>query len=346
MITRDFAGNGFTVSDWTEELNIIPNQWGTINALGIFQQESVAEFTVQFEEVIRDGALVVDVVRGTRSNVGRDFTRKIHSFNVPHFPMEDAIYPQDIQGKRAYGSATEAETLDAVRGRKLQRIAQNHAWTLEYARAYSIVNGTVYAPNGTVTQDWYQEFTQTTRPAAIDFLFATSTSDPVANTQLAIAAIQDNSGSVNMTGIVGLCGTTFFSKLIAHPLVRAAYQYYSSTQSPLRENLGVLSGQTSTLAMHRMFVHAGVTFIEMRDTLAGNLLIPAADCYFLPTGTDFFKTYFAPANRFGIVNTLGEPVYVFEQMNPNGTAYTIESESNQISALLKPLLVVRATSST
>lgn len=346
MITRDFGVNGqFSVSDWTEELNVIPNQWGTIQQLGIFQQESVAEHVVQFEEIIQDGALVVDRIRGDRSNQGRDLQRKIHSFNVPHFPMEDAIYPQDIQGKRAYGSATEAETLDAVRGRKLMRIAQNHAWTLEYARAYSITTGTVYAPNGTVTQDWYQEFTQTSRPAAIDFTLGTSTVEPIGNIQLAIAAIQDNSGAVNMSGIVCLCSTQWFSKLIIHPLVKLAYQYFVSAQLPQRNNLGDLAAPPGSLAMHRVFNYAGVMFIEMRDQYAGNPLIPAGYAYFLPTGTDFFKTYFSPANRFGLVNTLGEPVYVFETMNPNGTAYTLETESNMINALLKPLLVVAAYSS-
>src|SRR5437764_8850251 len=129
MIVRDF-GNGYTVVDWTEEVNTVPNQWGLIGQLGIFQEESVAEHVVVFEEIIKDGALIVDRVRGDRSSVGKDAQRKVHSFTIPHFPMEDAIYPQDIQGKRAYGSPSEAETLDLVRARKLARIRQNHAWTL------------------------------------------------------------------------------------------------------------------------------------------------------------------------------------------------------------------------
>ena len=33
MIVRSF-GNGFEVTDWTEEVNTIPNQWGTIGQLG------------------------------------------------------------------------------------------------------------------------------------------------------------------------------------------------------------------------------------------------------------------------------------------------------------------------
>lgn len=338
MIVRDF-GNGFTVCDWTEEVNTVPNQWGLIGQLGIFQEESVSEHVVVFEEIIKDGALIVDRVRGDRSNQGRDAQRKMHSFVIPHFPMEDAIYPQDVQGKRAYGSKTEAETLDMVRARKLARIRQNHAWTLEVARAQALTKGTVYAPNGTVSQDWYQEMTQAARPAAVDFLLGAADTDIGGKIEQVLAAVQDNSGAVNYTGIIALCGTAFFQKLITHATIKQAYQYYTSTQEPLRRRL---SSDGSAIGMRRTFEHMGITFIEMRDNLAGQILVPANEAYFLPTGTEFFKTYFSPANRFGFVNTLGEQVYVFESMAPNGTSYHIESESNFINALLKPLMVVAA----
>ena len=162
--------------------------------------------------------------------------------------------------------------------------------------------------------------------------------------ETAIAAIQDNSGSVSLTGVVCLASAAFFAKLISHPTVKNAYQYYSSTQMPLQNRLsqGIAN---SAVPMHREFFYAGCRFIEMRDVYQGAPLLPAGDAYFLPTGTEFFKTYFSPANRFDLVNTLGEEVYVFETMAPNGSSYVIESESNHASALLKPLLVLRAFSS-
>lgn len=341
MITRSF-GNNFEVADWTQELNVIPNQWGTIGQLGIFQEDSVAEHTVVFEEIVKDGALIVDRVRGERGNVNKDYTRKIHTFAVPHFPLEDAILPQDLQGKRAYGSPDQAETLAAVRQRKMERIAQNHAWTLEYARAQAIVAGTVYAPNGTVTQNWFTEFgvSQT----SIDFLLGTSSTEVIGKIETGIAAIQDNAGNGGvLTGVVALCGPTFFSKLISHPNVKAAYQYYTSTQEPLRNR--VAAGGSAS-AMHREFFYAGVRFVEMRDQYNGSALIPAAEAYMIPTGTDAFRTYFSPANRFGLTNTLGERMYMFEYAAPNGTKVEIETESNFVNAIMRPAVVVKCTSST
>lgn len=337
MIVRSF-GNNFEVSDWTEEVNVIPNQWGTIGQMGIFSEEPVAEHVVVFEEITKDGALIVDRVRGDRAQVGKDASRKLHTFAVPHFPYDDAISPQDIQGKRAYGKASEAETLEAVRTRKLERIRQNHAWTLEAARAQAITAGTVYAPNGTVSQDWNSEFSVTRK--SVDFLLGTAGTEVNEKINEGIAHIQDNAFGESMTGTVVLCSTGFFEKLIKHASIKTAYQYYTSTQEPLRQRLGGAN------ALHREFVHGGTRFVEMRDSYVGSPLITAGKAFMLPTGTqNAFKTYFSPANRFGLVNTLGEQVYVFESADSKGTKIEIESESNFVNALLRPAMVVEFTSS-
>ena len=340
MIIRAF-NDAFSVVDWTKEVTFIPNTWGTINDLGIFQTEQVAEHTVTFQEINKDFGLILDRVRGDRSNVNKDYGRKIHSFPVPHFPLDDAIFPKDIQGKSAYSDLSQEDTLAEVRARKMERIRNSHAITLEYARAVALTTGNVYAPNGTVALNWFTEFgvTQT----VVDFVFGTSTTDIIAKIETGIAAIQDNAGMVQMTGIVALCSPVFFGKLISHPTMKTAYQYYASTQEPLRQRLA--PGGSAT-AYHRRFEFGGVTFIEMRDQYAGNQLIPSGDAVMVPTGTEFFKTYFSPAERFGLVNTLGEEVYMFETPSTNGTAIAIETESNHASALLKPALVVRLTSST
>jgi hypothetical protein len=336
MITRSFT-NGMEVTDWTEEINIIPNQWGTIGKLGIFTVEPVAEHSVTFEKITKDGAIIVDRVRGERGSVGKDASRKIHTFAVPHFPYDDYISPQDVQGKRAYGSATEAETLAAVRTRKMERIRQNHAWTLEVARAQALSAGTVYAPNGTVTQNWNTEFGVTRK--TVDFVLGTAGTDVIAKIEECIAYMQDNAFGVNISGLVVLTSPELFGKLISHASVKSAYTYYTSTQEPLRQRLG------GDMVLNREFSYGGLRFVEMRDVLAGTRIIPVGKAFVLPQGTDVFKTYFSPANRFGLVNTLGEQVYMFENADPKGTKIEIESESNHVSALLRPDLLVEISSS-
>jgi hypothetical protein len=334
-ITRSFA-NGFEVVDYTQELLLVPNQWGTIGQLGLFQEESVAGNTVVFEKIEKDGALIVDRVRGERAQVNKDYTRKIHSFPVPHFPYDEAILPQDIQGKRAYGDFSQAENLAAVRARKMERIRQNHAWTLEFARAKAITTGDVYAPSGTVSQNWYTEFGITRKE--VDFALGTATTEVLEKQEEVIAHIQDNIGNGGVvTGMIALASPEYFAKLIKHPNVKLAYQYYTSTQEPLRRRLAA-NGVTS---LHREFTHGDVTYIEMRDTYAGQRLIPAGDVYFLPTGTDMFKTFYGPANKFEFVNTMGEQAYMFEYPSTKGDKIEIETESNFINMVARPQAVVR-----
>lgn len=340
MIIRSFA-NGFEVADWTQEVNVVPNNWGTIGQLGIFQEEGVAEHTVVFEEIIANGALIVDRVRGDRSNVGKDYQRKLHTFAVPHFPLADYITPQDLQGKRAYGNPSAADTLDAVRMRKMERVRRDHAWTLEAARAQVITAGTVYAPNGTVSQNFFTEFGKSR--STVDFVFSSSTTDVIASVEAAIAYVQDNAGSsTQMTGMVALCSPTWFAALISHASVKTAYQYYTSTQEPLRQRLA--AGGSAT-ALHREFNFGGIRWIEMRDAYNGTQLITADKAYLIPQGTDVFRTYYSPANKFDLANTIGEQVYMFEYADLKGEKIEIETESNFVNALMRPELVIELTKS-
>ena len=345
-ITRSFGANGqFELTDWTEEINIIPNSWGTIQALGIFQDEPVAEHSVTFEKITKDGALIVDRVRGDRSNVNKDYAREVHSFAVPHFPLSDYISPSDIQGKRAYGNANEAESLANVRNRKMERIMRDHSWTLEAARAQALTLGTVYAPNGTVSQNWYTEFGKTQQTA--NFQFTSSTLDVVGGVESVIAAIQDNGGMVTLSGVAFLCSPTWFASFIAHNKVQTAYTYFTSTgqANPLRERLAATSAAANTLAGHRTFEYAGAVFIEMRDAFNGVPLIPVDTAVAVPLGTDYFRTYISPANRFFTVNTLGERAYFFETPSLDGTEIKIDTEANFANALLRPELVIKVTKS-
>ena len=335
-ITRSFT-DANKVVDYTPELLIVPQQWGTINQLGIFQEEGVEQYTVTFDEVAESGSLIIDRVRGERGSANTDYTRKTRAWPIPHFPFDEYISPSDVKGKRAYGSADREDTLAEVRARRLERLARNHAWTLEKARAVAITTGDFYAPGGTIAGNFYTEFGVTRKE--IDFTFATGTTDIVGVAEGAIAQILDNAGGTNVSEIIALCGKTFFKNIISHSSTKQAYQYYQSTQEPLRQRLG------GNLALHREFSHGGVRYIEMRDAFSGTTLIPDGDAYFLPLGSDAFQTYFAPANRFDMLGTIGERQYAFEVAAPDSSKITILSESNFLNAVRRPALVVRGFSS-
>lgn len=327
----------FEIVDYTEELVSIPNQWGLIGQLGIFSSEGVSQHTITVESSAQTLTLVADQVRGARSNMNQDDNRALRAFSIPHFPMDDAVKPQDIQGKRAYGSPDAAETEAAVIARKLLRIRRSHAATLEAARAYALTTGGIYAPNGTVVGNFYTDFGITRKE--IDFVLGTSTTELTAKFEEGIAHIQDNALTGDtITEVVAICSPAFFAKLIAHASVKEAYKYYASTQELLRKRLGT--------GLERVFEHGGITFIEYRGSYNGTALIPSGDAYLMPRGNaDSFKTYFSPANKFSHVNTIGMEAYAFTYRNQTDSEITIETETNMLNMLRRPQLVVRLFSS-
>lgn len=337
MTTSRSFTNGFQLTDLTQDLMLIPNTWGLINELNIFSPESVSQHSVTVESTSGTLGLITDRVRGDRNNVSRDELRTLRSFPVPHFPLDDAVKPEDIQGVRAYGTSEAAETEANVIARKLERIRRNHAVTLEFARAQALTQGTIYAPNGTVSGNYYTEFGVTRKE--IDFVLGTATTNLLAKSEEGIAHIQDNilSGE-SVNNIIILCSPEFFSKLIDHASVKEAYKYYSSTQEPLRQRLGT--------GVYRRFIHGSVEYIEYRGSYNGQRLIPAGEAYMIPQGTsDTFKTYFSPANRFSHVNTLGEQAYVWTMRDPNDSEITIQSESNFINLIRRPQCIVKCLTS-
>lgn len=343
-VIRDFT-SPFNIADWTQELLVVPNMYGKIQQMGLFQTESVATNTVTFEQINQSIGLIGDRPRGERNNVSKDYTRLIRSYPVPHFPLDDAIKPEDIQGKSAYGGsgAGVPEVLDQVRARKLERIRRSHAQTLETARMKTLTTGDIYAPNGTIAGNFYTDFSVTRKQ--VDFDLTTSTTNVLSKIEEVVAHMQDNafSGST-IEEIVALCSPEFFTKLISHPSVTQAYQYYSSTQEPLRRG-GREMGRANGL--DREFVMGAIRFVEYRGFAPdGTRFIPANDAYFVPMGADeVFKTYFGPANRFEFTNTLGLEAYVFEYRNSTDTEILLQSESNFINVVRKPQLVVRGFTS-
>lgn len=333
MIIRDY-GNGFKVTDLTEELVSIPNEYGLINQLGIFDVEPVSQHTVTFEASDRVIGLIGDKVRGERNNVSKDGTRVMRSYAIPHFPLDDYITPQDVQGQRAYGEEG-VERLASVQARKLTTIRKSHAATLETARAKMITSGDIYAPNGTVVGNVYTDFGVTRKQVAMDLTNAAT--DVLGKQREIVDHIQDNIMSGETPSeIIALCSPSYFDAYISQAGVKEAYKFYTSTQEPLR------NGNWS------QFRHGDILLVryggKFKDASGvSQALIPDGDAYYLPLDTtDSFKTYFSPANKFDLANTLGESGYLFVYEDGKGSKIEIESEMNTLSLMKRPQCVVRA----
>jgi hypothetical protein len=339
-ITRSYT-NAFEVTDYTQELQLIPNSWTLLNDSGLFSEEFLTTNTVTFEEQSQSLGLIGDQFRGAKPQANKDDTRKIRSYPIAHFPIVDSVKPEDIQGKRAYGSKDSAETEAAVIARKMERIRRNMDISLEVGRFSVLTTGNAYSPNGTIAGNYFTDFgiTQT----SVDFVLGTATTDIVAKVETIIASMQDNANTGDViTSVVGYCSPEFFAKFIAHAKIQTAYQYYSATEGQMiqRNRAGGNNG------LYREFSYAGVRLIETRTVLAGQRLIPAGEAVFVPTGTlDSFTSFFGPMNRLDFVNTVAERAYLMTYRDPKGQGIDIDGEFNVNHVLRRPALVVKAFSS-
>lgn len=338
-ITRSYT-NAFELVDHSTSLQLIPNSWTLLNDSGLFSEEMLSTNTVTFEEQSRTLGLIGDSYRGSKPLANKDDTRKIRSYPIAHFATVDAILPQDIQGKRAYGNGDIAETEAAVMARKMERIRKNFDITLEVSRFSTLTTGNLYAPNGTIAGNLFTDFgiTQT----AVDFVLSTSTTDILGKVESVIAAMQDNANNGDVvTGVTAYCSPEWFAKFIAHAKIVTAYTYFSATA-----NQEILRNRAGGNGLYREFSYGGIRFIEVRTVLAGQRLIPANDVVFVPNGTqDTFVTYFGPANRLGFENTIAERSYLWSYRDPKGTGIDLDSESNFTSIVRRPQLVVRGYTS-
>lgn len=331
--------SAYDIVDYTQELNLIPNTYGLVQELGIFSEQSVAQNVVQLESTSGTIGLVTDQYRGYRNNVNKDDNRKAYAFSLTHHPLDDLLTARELVGKRAYGSLDQAETEGAAIARKLDRIARNHNQTLEVARVHTLVTGTQFAPNGTVSENFFTTFGITQK--VINFgLAGTGLTLVRDKSREAVDHIQENILSGEMpTGHIALCSPTFFDALIAQAGVTTAWL---STQAMAQYNQnGFRTGNYDQITF------GGIRYIRYLGFRPdGTAMIPAGEAYIIPVGTqDTFVTMFGPAERFDTVNTLGERQYVWTQRSKDNTAIKIASEQNMLNLIRRPAVIVKATAS-
>lgn len=328
------------LEDRTSDVNKIENMYGLVNQLGLFEETGVRTRTFQYDQIESGFSLPEDRMWGSRRDqfVDKGIV-KTFSFSIPHFPFDGRIMPEDVQSQRAPGTDQEFSSFDAKVAEELLRINNSWAQLREWSRLQLIKDGTVYAPNGTVSTNYYTDLgvSQTT----VDYDFAGS-GVPQAKSESVIAHIQDNlQDGMIVSDFISLDSPEFFAALTTHTSVKEAYSQFAATNA----NGNFLRDRLPTVGRgHRTFVdQAGILHIEYRGQMKGTPLIPAGEARIIPMVSGLFKTIYAPMSHNSYVNTVGVPMYAFVYENDRGQGYDIETESNFAHFCAKPQLIVKAT---
>ena len=338
VIVNPFDAGGFSLAHMSSAMQLIPNQYGRLNQLGLFAADPISMRNVTIESVEGELRLLPARAVGAPATVGTPDVRKMRSFTVPHVPHNDVVLPEEVQGIRGFGLASGEDPLATVMARKLTKMRARHAQTLEYMRVKAL-SGITKDGNGATIYDWHQEFG--IEKKSLDFTLGTANKDVLEVCREVNRHIEDNLKGESMSSVLALVSPAFFDKFIRHSSVKEAYKYSQSTSgsNPLRDDL------------RRGFPFGNVLFEEYAGTVTladgkTETLIPAGEGIAFPLGTmDTFRTFFAPGTYIECVGTYGQELYARQIPRNDGTGIDILTQSNPLPIVKRPALTVRLFSS-
>ena len=336
-IVNPFDQDAFNMVSLCAAIDILPNNYGRINQLGIFgTDDGITTRTAVVEE--QNG--VLNLLKtlpvgspGTQNKIGK---RTVRSFNVPHIPLDDIIRPEEFSGVRAFGQTNTMDTLASIMNKHLQAAKNKFSITLEHMRM-GAVKGIILDADGSTLFNLYTEFGISQK--SINFALNVTTTDVAAKCRELLRHIEDNLKGEVKNGVRCLVSEEFFDALIAHPNVE---KFYVNWQA---------AAQIAEVDPRSGFTFAGVTFEEYRGTATdegGNTrrFIAANEGHAFPTGTmSTFKQVYAPGNFIEAVNTPGIELYVKQVMENMGRWVDLHIESNPLPLCTRPGVLVKVTKS-
>lgn len=330
-----FNSQAFNTVELTEAINVVPNRYGRLNELNVFPSRGVRVRTIAIER--KDGVLnlIQSQPVGAPANKGTVGKRSLRNLSIPHFPYEDEILAEDVQGVRAFGTENQLQALQDLINEKQIISAEKHFITLEYLR-WGALTGLILDADGSTLLDVFTEFGVTEK--SINFALTTATTDVGAKVRELKRYIEKEAKGAMYSGIHVMCSPEFFDALISHPNVEKFYTAFQNRQ---------LLDQD-----HRSrFEFHGVVFEEHvgeATDIDGNVrkFIPANNARAFPTGTaGLFATYHAPADFNETVNTMGRPLYAKLERMKFDRGMQLHTQQNSLPICKRPELLVKLTKS-
>jgi len=330
-----FENPAFSMSALTAAINILPNNYGLMESMGLFPPKPVRFRSVAVEEKNGVLTLLPTMPVGSPGTVGVRGKRKLRSFAIPHIPHDDVVLPEEVQGIRAFGSETEVQTIATVMAEHLQTMRNKHAITLEHLRIGAL-KGIILDADGSQLYNLFDQFEITQK--VINFELNTPGTEVMKKCLELKRYLAKNLKGERMTGIHCLVSSTFFDKLTVHKSVKEAYDRW---QDGLALRSDLRSG----------FTFAGITFEEYEGEASdadGNVrsFIEDGEGHAFPLGTvDTFATYFAPADFNETANTLGQPLYAKQEPRKFDRGTDIHTQSNPLPMCHRPAVLVKVLAS-
>lgn len=322
-----FKSDAFSMVSMTDAILKAPFQPGRLGALNLFGSRGITTTTVVVEE--KDGRLelIADSPRGGPSTTIGAKKRTARSFRVLHLEKESRVLADEVQGIRAFGQETQAETVQQLVAERMIDLRAFHEVTLEHLRIGALKGQILDADGTTVLFNLFTEFGVSQQTHDIDL----GTEDVRTECINIQRLIENELGGEPTTGYHAFCGNTFYDALRNDTGVKESLKYQESAQ--LRDDA-------------RTFKFGGITWENYRGSVGAVAFVPTAEAYVFPLGTQIFRNYWAPADFVETVNTLGQALYAKVVADERLNRYVdIHTQSNPLALCLRPRAVIKVTQS-
>lgn len=326
-----FNNDAFSVTRLTDAINELKFKPGRIGELGLFDETPVDTTTIAVEKKGDILVLVSPTPRGAPGQTADKARGDLRPFIIPHFEINDAIYADEVQNVRAFGSETALETVVAKVAGRNQMHVNSMGVTQEYARMGAVQGIVTYADGSTL--DLFASMS-VSQDAEWDFdLDNMSPASGALRKKCAavVRKIQDNLGGIPFDGVWAFCGDNFFDDLIAHPEVRETFKNWPEAQILRDGYVGTKRGSYS------MFEFGGIVFENYRGAVGSTSFINTDKCHLFPTGVpQLFRTAYAPADYEETVNTMGKRLYSKQYPMDNGKGRNLDVQMNNLEFCQRP----------
>lgn len=319
--------DGFSLTQLSQAINVLPNMYGRVNELGLFAWRAQTTPSVTIE--MSNGVLTLVPTTpwggvAPKNKVGK---RNVRSFSIPHTPLEDTVLAADVIGIRAFGSENALETVATKVNEKLQTMKNKIDQTMEWRKVGALKGLVLDADGTTVIEDYFAAFSVTKK--TVNFALGTAGTDVRAKCMEVVRHIEDNLQGETMQRAHVLVSQEFFDALVGHAKVKEAYANYAEAAQRIGGD------------MRKGFSFGGLTFEEYRGVVDGKRFIDAGEGHAFPVGTsETFSNFGAPADFVETVNTLALPYYARQQNKDFNRGIDLHVQANQLPLVNRPGTIV------
>lgn len=331
-----FRTDAFGLVSLTNSINKLPYKPKRLGELGLFTEKGITTTTVVIEEQHGKLSLVQSAARGAMPRVQQSKARRTKAFPTLALPENDAVYAEEVQNVRQFGSEDQAAGVAQVVNDKLQRLKDNLEATIEYHRMGAILGITLDADGTTTLFNWFTEFGLTQYVITFDFSAAINMQDRCLSI---IQLMEDTLGADTYTRIRAICGNAFFKSLISHADVKDAFIAWQQGAGFKQSEVFSLN---SPQRKREGFEYGGITWENYRGYIGSDPFMPTDECRFVLEGVpELFMEYYSPAPFMETVNTVGKKFYAKQKPMDWDLGVELHASSYPLVMCTRPLTIVK-----